>query len=159
MSKVYRGVLIDDIFWFLVEDLISLKSDSQNRLTPINKLLNNISNKHKGFVNAVDSRGIMTNQKSIIEEIKLERKRQDSRFGNQPRNLMPTVYLAVLTEELGEVARSIIEGDSENYRIELIQLAAVSIAAIEEYDNGLAINEITSVCKPIQYKKDNEQNT
>lgn len=43
---------------FLVEDLIFLKSDSQNTLTLISKLLNNISNKHKGFVNAVDSRGL-----------------------------------------------------------------------------------------------------
>lgn len=93
----------------------------------------------------------MSNQQSIIEEIKLERERQDNKFGTQPRNLMPTVYLAVLTEELGEVARSIIEGDSDNYRVELIQLAAVAIAAIEEYDNGLAVNEITSICKPIQY--------
>lgn len=31
--------------------------------------------------------------------------------------IKPEVYLAVLTEELGEVARSIIEGDSDNYPV------------------------------------------
>ena len=59
MGKVYRGVLIDNppIFWFLVEDLIPLRENSQDRLTLITKLLHNISDKYKGFINAVDARG------------------------------------------------------------------------------------------------------
>lgn len=93
-------------------------------------------------------------QETIFEEVRQERLRQDDKFGSQPRNLKPEVYLAVLTEEIGEVARAIIDGDSENYRVELIQIAAVCIAAIEEFDKGKALNEIITVCKPIKYKND-----
>lgn len=91
---------------------------------------------------------------AILEEVQGERLRQDLKFGAQPRSLKPTVYLAVLTEELGEVARSIIEGDSDNYRVELIQLAAVAVAAVQEFDLGNSTHQIESVCKPIIYKKD-----
>lgn len=91
---------------------------------------------------------------SILTEIKKERERQDLKFGAQPRSLKPIVYLAILMEELGEVARSIIEGDSDNYRVESIQLAAVAVAAVEDFDTGNSIHQIESVCKPIYYKKD-----
>ena len=53
MGTIYRGVIKDEIFWFLVEDLVPI----QNRLTLIEKLLTNISKEHKGFINAVDARG------------------------------------------------------------------------------------------------------
>lgn len=91
---------------------------------------------------------------SILTEVKEERKKQDLRFGSQPRSLKPIVYLTVLTEELGEVARSIIEGDSDNYRLELIQLAAVAVAAVEDFDRGNSTYQIETVCKPIVYRKD-----
>jgi len=38
----------------------------------------------------------------------------------------------------------------------LIQLAAVAIAVIEEFDKGNSVNEIETVCKPIQYLKDKQ---
>ncbi|NJR24522.1 MAG: hypothetical protein HC786_21375 [Richelia sp. CSU_2_1] len=88
---------------------------------------------------------------SIFEEIQLERKRQDGKFGSQPRSLKPVFYLAVLVEELGEVARAIIEGDSENYREEVVQLAAVAVATVEDFDGGQAIGQIETVCPAIQY--------
>jgi NTP pyrophosphatase (non-canonical NTP hydrolase) len=91
---------------------------------------------------------------SILSEVEQERKRQDLKFGSQPQSLKPALYLAVLVEELGEVARSIIEGDSKNYRVELIQLAAVSVATVEDFDRGNATYQIESVCKPILYKND-----
>ena len=91
---------------------------------------------------------------TILEEIQCERLRQDLKFGSQPRSLKPTVYLAVLTEELGEVARSIIEGDGDNYRVELIQLAAVAVAAVQDFDLGNSTHQLESVCKSIVYEKD-----
>lgn len=91
---------------------------------------------------------------AILKEIQSERLRQDLKFGVQPRSLKPALYLAVLAEELGEVARSIIEGDSDNYRVELIQLAAVAAATVEDFDLGNSTHQIESVCKPIVYKKD-----
>ena len=56
MGTIYRGVIKEDVFWFLVEDLVPTQN-SQNRLTLIEKLLTNISKEHKGFINAVDARG------------------------------------------------------------------------------------------------------
>jgi NTP pyrophosphatase (non-canonical NTP hydrolase) len=89
----------------------------------------------------------------IIQDILNERARQDAEFGTLPRNLKPTFYLPILTEELGEVARSIIDGDSLGYRQELIQLAAVAIAAVEEFDSGNATGHLELVCHPnIKYQ-------
>ena len=56
MGTIYRGVIKDEIFWFLVEDLVPTQN-SQNRLALIEKLLTNISKEHRGFINAVDARG------------------------------------------------------------------------------------------------------
>lgn len=57
MGKTYRGVTRDNVFWFLVEDLIELNQNSKNRLALIEKLLNNIPNQYKGFVQCVDNIG------------------------------------------------------------------------------------------------------
>jgi NTP pyrophosphatase (non-canonical NTP hydrolase) len=92
---------------------------------------------------------------SILSEVEQERKRQDLKFGTPPRSRKPPLYLAVLMEEVGEIARSILEGDSDNYRVELIQVAAVAVAAIEDFDCGNSTYAIESVCKPIVYKNDN----
>jgi NTP pyrophosphatase (non-canonical NTP hydrolase) len=89
----------------------------------------------------------------IIQDVLTERARQDAMYGAPPRNLKPTFYLPILTEELGEVARTILEGDSLGYRRELIQLAAVAIAAIEEFDSGEATGHLELVCRPsIKYQ-------
>lgn len=96
----------------------------------------------------------MSELNRIIEEIKAERARQDAMFGELPRHLKPTFYLTILTEEVGEVARAIINGNSLGYRKELIQLAAVALAAIEEFDSGSAIGYLEDVCVSIKYQKD-----
>lgn len=57
MGKTYRGVTIDNTFWFLVEDLIELNSNSRERGRAIEKLLSGIGNKYKGFVQCVDNVG------------------------------------------------------------------------------------------------------
>lgn len=94
----------------------------------------------------------LTNQVEILEQIKAERDRQDKKFGKQPRFLTPSVYIAVLGEEFGEVCRAAIEGNSQNYRVELVQLAAVAVAAIEDYDRGEAAKNLDEICKPIVYQ-------
>lgn len=70
----------------------------------------------------------------ILREISDERLRQDTKWGE--RNQSPTTWLPILTEEVGEVANAILEGDENNYRVELIQVAAVAIAMIECLDRG-----------------------
>ena len=71
----------------------------------------------------------------ILEEIKSERQKQDSKWGEQ--NHATLKWNAILGEEVGEVAKSILEGDLKNYREELIQVAAVAVAAIESLDRNL----------------------
>lgn len=94
----------------------------------------------------------LTNQEKILKEVKEERDRQDRKFGEQPRSLTPSLYIPVLGEEFGEVCRAAIEGDSKNYRTELIQLAAVAVAAIEDYDAGQPLYNLEAVCPPIEYQ-------
>ena len=76
-------------------------------------------------------------QARIIKEILAERKKQDKKWGKQ--NHIPSIWTDILMEEVGEVSEAILEatfGDWqwERYREELIQVAAVAIAAIEAFD-------------------------
>jgi NTP pyrophosphatase (non-canonical NTP hydrolase) len=68
------------------------------------------------------------NQVEIINAIIKERKRQDYLH---PRNKQHE-YLAIITEEIGEVAKAILEKDKNNQREEIIQVAAVAIRWLEE---------------------------
>ena len=77
--------------------------------------------------------------KKILNEIKEERKRQDAKWGVQ--NYHPIEWCAILGEEVGEVQKAALEthfkykGDNpENYREELIQVAAVAVAMVECFD-------------------------
>lgn len=73
-------------------------------------------------------------QAIVISQIIDERRRQDEKWGAQHHG--PDGWLAILTEELGEVAKAILEGRGFGYRDELIQVAAVAVAAIECLDGG-----------------------
>lgn len=70
-------------------------------------------------------------QKNIIIEIVNERILQDKRWGKQ--NHSPFVWLAILGEEFGEANKAILQ--CNDYRNEMIQVAAVAIAAIESLDS------------------------
>jgi NTP pyrophosphatase (non-canonical NTP hydrolase) len=70
----------------------------------------------------------------IVEAIKQERVCQDAKWGKQ--NHPPVVWLTILMEEVGEAAKAILSHDEGNYRTELIQVAAVAVAAIESLDRG-----------------------
>ena len=70
----------------------------------------------------------------IYEEISAERNFQDKKHPDfQPDNAH---RLAVLTEEVGEVAKGIQEKDITNLRYELIQVAAVAVRWIEAIDKS-----------------------
>lgn len=73
---------------------------------------------------------------SISEEIKKERERQDQLWGEQNHAL--PFWHCILAEEVGETARSILAGNAQGVRRELVQTAAVAVAMIEYIDrNGL----------------------
>lgn len=74
------------------------------------------------------------NTPSILQMIRAERIRQDTKWGVQ--NHPPLGWIAILVEEVGEAAKGVLEGSSFKYRDEMIQVAAVAIAAIESLDRG-----------------------
>lgn len=78
---------------------------------------------------------------AVLRDVEAERRRQDEKWGSQAH--MPGLWLAILGEEFGEVATEVAEGgahglDRDAYRAELVQVAAVAVAAIEALDYGAA---------------------
>lgn len=74
-------------------------------------------------------------QADIFIAIIDERNRQDKKHGEgSMRRCTDNIRLAIVTEEVGEVARAIIEGDGENLREELVQVAACAVAWLEAID-------------------------
>lgn len=74
----------------------------------------------------------MNMQEKILQEIRNERDRQDVKWGSR-RQLPQEVWLTILVEEVGEVAESILKRDNDNYPVELVQVAAVAVAALESW--------------------------
>lgn len=78
----------------------------------------------------------------VLDSVMLERKSQDRQWGEQ--NHLPIEWIAIIGEEFGEAAQQAVKanytyGARETYhrallREELLQLAAVTVAAIESHD-------------------------
>ncbi|MDV3675108.1 hypothetical protein OZ664_20005 [Elizabethkingia sp. HX WHF] len=91
----------------------------------------------------------------IFNEIRSERQRQDEKWGQQDHK--PIEWVAILTEEVGEVAKEAVDFHFDNnlqglnalskfeeqrqrllnYRKELIQVAAVSVSMIQCLDRHM----------------------
>lgn len=77
----------------------------------------------------------------VLGAVAQERERQEQKGVDKPgwetcasATMDPHVKLAVLTEEVGEVARALLEENAEstaNLRAELVQVAAVAVAWVE----------------------------
>lgn len=77
-------------------------------------------------------------RREILRDVSAERDRQDGKWGGVPgedRRDDPT-YAAVLGEEFGEACQAWLERNTTALRDELVQVAAVAVAWIEELDNG-----------------------
>jgi NTP pyrophosphatase (non-canonical NTP hydrolase) len=88
-------------------------------------------------VNEIEEKIRSKIRSGINSDIQHERMSQIKRFGYQ--NYKPEVYFTILSEEVGEVAKEIIEmtfqaKEHHDYRKELVQVAAVALAMIEELD-------------------------
>jgi hypothetical protein len=69
----------------------------------------------------------------VADEVLTERARQDQKWGQQ--NHDDPLWLAILAEEFGEVAKDVVENQvAAGVREELIQTAAVCIAWVEAID-------------------------
>lgn len=67
-----------------------------------------------------------------------ERDRQDEKWGTDRSHLNSDRWLTVVTEELGECARAILEDKHVELKKELIQLTAVCLAWLEQFPNQRA---------------------
>lgn len=77
-------------------------------------------------------------RESILDDIRVERGRQDELFPNQEPGWSgaPGDYemLAVLVEEVGEVAKASMEGVTKDLQRELVEVAAVAVKWLEIID-------------------------
>lgn len=82
----------------------------------------------------------MNFQADVLADVVEERLRQMSKYPEElpGQNLDRRVWLTLMMEEVGEVARAIIENKPEEYRAELVQVAALAVAAMEDYDASMA---------------------
>lgn len=72
-------------------------------------------------------------QEKVLQEVAAERERQDAKWGAQ-RTLPADTWIRILGEEYGEVCKAVNENNPHDYRAELVQVAAVAVAAIEALD-------------------------
>lgn len=85
-----------------------------------------------------------TRTQSVLNEVFSERFRQDAMWGEQ--NHSPTEWASILGEEVGEVSRAINEitfnhpgyreKARQDYRRELVEVAAVAVAMVESLDRN-----------------------
>lgn len=68
-----------------------------------------------------------------LQDIMEERFRQDEKWGEQ--NHTPARWLIILGEEYGEACHGALR-DFDEYREELVHVAAVALAALESFDRG-----------------------
>lgn len=73
----------------------------------------------------------------VLQAIREERRRQDERWGSPNTNPLP-VWQLVLSEEVGEVARAVLQGDRYGLREELVQVAAAVVAWLEQLERETA---------------------
>ncbi len=76
---------------------------------------------------------------NILKEVQQERERQNAKWGEQ--NHHPFVWLGILGEEVGEANKAVLDHNFDgktldNYREELVQVAAVAVAMIECLDRN-----------------------
>lgn len=83
----------------------------------------------------------LTDRDVILLHISEERDRQDTKWGGVPGvdRRDDHTYAAVLGEEFGEACQAWLERDTAALRAELVQVAAVAVAWIEELDRGGAV--------------------
>lgn len=67
---------------------------------------------------------------SVMKRVLIERRRQDEKWGADQRNPQDR-WLAILVEEIGEVAKEMLNGDPR-FEQELVEVAAVAVAWLEQ---------------------------
>lgn len=77
----------------------------------------------------------------IFNEISLERERQNIKWGDQSHHSNEK-WMVILIEEIGEVAKDLLDGNEVDASVELIQCAAVIVQWLEiMYARGFNTNQ------------------
>lgn len=70
----------------------------------------------------------------ILFAIAIERLYQDRKYGTpEQRELSVSTYLLIMRKELDEAMDAMVEGDADHAMIELLQVVAVGVAAMEQH--------------------------
>jgi NTP pyrophosphatase (non-canonical NTP hydrolase) len=75
----------------------------------------------------------MSYRDNLELELAAQMNRQDRKWGIQHHT--QETWLSILGEEFGEACKALNEGDLSDYRNELLHVAAVAMAAIEDEDS------------------------
>ena len=73
-------------------------------------------------------------RKEIYNKIDDEREYQDNKWGIQQKNNY--IWASILTEEVGEAHKAILEGNKIRLQREIIQVIAVGVAWLENIKQG-----------------------
>lgn len=83
----------------------------------------------------------MSHRIAILNEISLERERQNNKWGDQSGHT-DGEWMIILMEEIGEVAKDLFDGNHIDASVELIQCAAVIVQWLEiMYERGFDTNQ------------------
>lgn len=118
----------------------SLESVGEQNMTEIETIHGLYILRRAVTVTFEDARSPRAARSHITNDVFDEMERQDKKWGEQ--NHSPLGWLAILTEEVGEVAKEatraippvVDQFDAVAYRKELVQVAAVAMNAIESLD-------------------------
>lgn len=75
-----------------------------------------------------------------LEAVAHERSRQDEKWGKPPTASTDLRWFAILSEEVGEVAKELVERkDRIDVMSEVVHVAAVAVRWLEDYYHGLLV--------------------
>ncbi len=77
----------------------------------------------------------------IFDRIVIERIEQDNKWGVKDHS--PEKWLSILAEEVGEAAKEIVEDKPHLLRGELVQIATVCVAWLEQLDEKIDVSSKT----------------
>lgn len=108
----------------------------------------------EGVCGFIGEASMSMNTGKVLIEVLQERKRQNQKFKEQ--NHSPMEWVAILGEEFGEVSKAAVEahftgydstGNWDEYRMELVQVAAVAVAMIECLDRSRWLEKNNTSCE------------
>lgn len=109
-------------------------------LIDIGKCSNNIAKEDVRKIVAHHARAIRNSIELDYKDIKIMQEIQDERLSQdkewKEQNHHPFRWMSILMEEVGEASKALPEGSLLKYRDEMIQVAAVAVAAIGCFERG-----------------------